>query len=524
MAAPRNPFLKRANEQHEYTAEQVHEISKCMQSAEYFIDTYCQLQHPVQGSAPFKLRAYQRRIIKVFENNRLSIALAPRQIGKSWIAGAYLLWFAMFHFEKTVLIASNKNDNAMEMINRVRFMYERLPHWIKPGLPDDGWNKHSVGFDNGSRIISQATTENTGRGLSISLMFLDEFAFVRDTIAEEFWTSVSPTLATGGSCIICSTPNGDTNRFAQIWRGANNPNPDPALAGVGINGFAPIEVKWDEPPGRDEKFKREETAKIGEIRWQQEYECKFISNDPLLIDTIVLENLNSKVTGKPVATAGEIVFYKMPTAGTVYLIGMDPSTGTGSDYTTIVSYEFPSMEQVAEFRSNTASSVTGYHMLKKMLRIYEKAEANVYYSVEVNGVGEAIVALMEADDDPPDIAEFVSEAGQKRKGMTTTGKTKIKGCLALKEMLERNSLHIKSKALLHELKNFVRKGGSYAAKVGATDDLIMASVIAVRLLEEISSFDQEAYDKLYAHAYFDDSSSDVSDWDENDLGGGMVFG
>lgn len=495
-----------------------------MEDPEYFIDTYCQIQHAVQGSIRFALRPYQRNIIKTFAENRLSIALAPRQIGKSWIAGAFLLWFAMFKFEKTVLIASNKNDNAMEMINRVRFMYERLPHWLKPGLTDDGWNKHSVGFDNGSRIISQATSENTGRGLSISLMFLDEFAFVRDSIADEFWTSVSPTLATGGSCIICSTPNGDTNRFAQLWRGANNPNPDPNKPNVGVNDFAPIEIKWNEPPGRDEKFRKEETAKIGEIRWQQEYECKFISNDPLLVDTVVLANLTEVVDRiKPVATASEMVFYKMPSAGNVYLVGMDPSTGSGSDFTTIVAFEFPSMEQVAEFRSNTASSVQGYHMLKKMLRIFEKAEASVYYSVEVNGVGEAIVALLEADEDPPDTAEFVSEAGQRRKGMTTTGKSKIKGCLALKEMIERDSIKLRSKALVYELKNFVRKGGSYAAKVNSTDDLIMATVIAVRLLEEISSFDQEAYDKLYAHAYFDDGDSNMSEWDDNDEGMGMLF-
>lgn len=521
----KNPFLKRANEQHEYSHEHVRELAKCMASAEYFIDTYCQIQHAVHGSIRFALRDYQRNIIKVFEQNRLSIALAPRQIGKSWIAGAYLLWFAIFKFEKTVLIASNKNDNAMEMINRVRFMYERLPHWLKPGLTDDGWNKHSVGFDNGSRIISQATSENTGRGLSISLMFLDEFAFVRDSIADEFWTSVSPTLATGGSCIICSTPNGDTNRFAQLWRGANDPHSDPVKreAGVGMNDFAPIEIKWNEPPGRDDKFKQEETAKIGEIRWLQEYECKFISDDPLLVDTVVLANLTSATSkSKPCAIAHEIQFYSMPKEGVTYLIGMDPSTGSGSDYTVIQAYEFPSMEQVAEFRSNTTSSVTSYTILKRMIRIFEKAHANVYYSVEVNGVGEAIIALMEADEDPVETAEFVSEAGMKRRGMTTTGKSKIRGCLALKEMIERNTVTIKSPALVYELKNFVRRGGSFAAKPGATDDLIMATVIVVRLLDEISSYEQEAFDKLYTHSYFD--KNEETQWDDSDDGMGMVFG
>lgn len=515
----KNPALKRANEAHDYTPEQIKELQRCATDPEYFIDTYCEIQHAVHGSIRFKLRPYQKNIVKTFAENRLSIALAPRQIGKSWIAGAYLLWFAIFHFEKTVLILSNKNENAMEMIHRVRYIYERLPHWIKPGLPEDGWNKHTVGFDNGSRILSQATSENSGRGFAISLLFLDEFAFVRDNVAEEFWGSVSPTLATGGSCIICSTPNGDTNRFAQIWRGANTPmDVDSA---EGINGFVPIEIKWDEPPGRDAQFKKEETAKIGETRWLQEYECRFISNLPTLFDPIVTEML-TRLTDKinPIGKNGEITFYKLPSPNTIYLVGMDAATGTGSDYTTIEVFEFPSLDQVAEFRSNTTSSVTAYHILKKLLRIFEKQGSTVYFSVEANGVGEAIIALYEADDNPPDTAEFVSETGQNRRGMTTTGKSKIKACLALKEMVERNSINIKSRLLVGEMKQFVRKGASYTANIGSSDDLIMASVIAIRLLEEISSFDQDAYDKLYSHAYYEDAPSE---YDDNDMPDAFVF-
>lgn len=270
MAAGNNPALKKAFEVHDYTAEQVLELKRCMKDPIYFIKNYCRIQHPVKGSIPFALRPYQERVITGFNDHQLSITLAPRQIGKSWLAGAYLLWYATFVDEQTILILSNKNDNAMEMIHRVRFIYEKLPHWIKAGLTADGWNKHSVSFDNGSRIISQATSENSGRGLSISLLFLDEFAFVRDTIAEEFWTSVSPTLATGGKCIITSTPNGDTNRFAILWRGANSRASEYQ---AGVNGFFPIEVMWNEPPDRDEDFKEKEIAKIGLTRWKQEYEC-----------------------------------------------------------------------------------------------------------------------------------------------------------------------------------------------------------------------------------------------------------
>lgn len=203
-------------------------------------------------------------MLRAFATGTRNIVLSARQTGKSQTSGAFLLWFAMFFMDKTILIASNKNDNAMEMIKRIRFMYERMPHWLKAGVNSDGWNKHSIGFDNGSSIHSCATSENSGRGLSISMLFLDEFAHVRDTVQQEFWTSMAPTLATGGSCIICSTPNGDTELFAQLWRGAQ-------LDTEG--GFYPIEVKWNEPPGRDEKFREREIAQIGELRWKQEYLC-----------------------------------------------------------------------------------------------------------------------------------------------------------------------------------------------------------------------------------------------------------
>lgn len=267
----RNPYLKKANEQAEYNVDYIQELKKCSESAVYFVLNYCQIQHPVLGSIPFKLYPYQIKMLETYQNNGQVIVLSARQTGKSQVSAAYLLWFAMFHFEKTVLIASNKNDNAMEMIVRQKFMYEHCPHWLKPGLTESGWNKHNLEFDNGSRIISTATSENSGRGLSISLLFLDEFAFVRDQVQGLFWTSMAPTLATGGSCIICSTPNSDSNLFAQLWRGANIPLT--AESNVGTNGFIPIRVKWDEPPGRDEAFKKKETAKIGELKWSQEYDC-----------------------------------------------------------------------------------------------------------------------------------------------------------------------------------------------------------------------------------------------------------
>ena len=513
-----NPFLKRANEEHDYTGLQILELQKCMNDVLYFVDTYCQLQHPVKGSMPFKLRPYQIRVLKAFQENRLSIVLAARQIGKSWLAGAFLLWYAAFKKEQTILILSNKNDNAMEMIHRVRFMYERLPNWLKPGLTIDGWNKHSVSFDNGSRIISQATSENSGRGLSVSLLFLDEFAFVRDGVAEEFWTSVSPTLATGGSCIIASTPNGDTNRYAVLWRGANA---RANMESSGVNGFFPVEVKWYEPPDRDDEFKAKEIAKIGEARWLQEYECQFLSSDPTLIDPMVLANL-TEITknNKPVGMLGEVSFFRPPTSGVTYLVGVDPSSGNGEDYTDFEVYEFPSMTQIAQFRSNTASTVISYHLLKKLLMYLEKTGSSVYFSIENNGLGEALMALYENDDYPPPNSEFISEAGQGRKGMATTGKSKIKACFMLKEMIERNSINILSPVTVQELKDFVRRGGSYKAKYGATDDSVMSTIIVIRLLQEIASFDQDAYEQVHSSSYEVDGYDSYDKYEESVYIGG----
>lgn len=411
----------------------------------------------------------------------------------STCASAFILWFTIFHFDKTVLIASNKEKGAKEMVQRIRYAYEHLPMWLKPGVLDDGWNKHSVGFDNGSRIESTATAEDSGRGMSISLLYLDEFAFVAPNIAEDFWTAIAPTLSTGGNCIITSTPNGDMNLFAQLWRGAE----------MGINGFKSRWVKWDEPPDRDEKFKEDQIAKLGQRKWDQEYECIFLSSDALLMDSLELAYQTPRLEKlQPLEELHGVKFWKKFEKGRTYIFGVDPATGSGEDTSVVTGFEFPSMEQVFEFRSNTMSPPYVYKVLKNLIKYAERENGTVYFSVENNGVGEGVISLYEADETPPEMAEFVSEEGAKRRGMTTTNKTKMRACVNFKEMFEKHNMVINSLLLLKELKSFVRKAGSYAAQIGATDDSISAVLIILRVLEEIATYDQEAYDKL--HTYEDD--------------------
>jgi hypothetical protein len=241
------------------------------------------------------------------------------------------------------------------------------------------------------------------------------------------------------------------------------------------------------------------------------HNCEFISDDPLLFDTMVLANLTTEIHRiKPYGTINDIVFFAPPKQNGIYVAGMDPATGSGSDYTTIVMFEFPSLDQVMEWRCNTMSTAKAYQVLKKILQIYDRASATVYFSVENNGVGEGILALYEADESPINSAELISEPGAKRIGMTTVGKTKIVACITLKDLIERRSMIVKSKILIEEMKQYVRHKHSYAAKSGGTDDLISAVLIVTRLLGEIASYDQVAYDKLYAHAY---AEGDIGEFD-----------
>jgi len=257
---------------YEFTQDQIRELQRCSYDPIYFIEKYVMIRHPVDGTIPFDMFTYQKNMIKAFGQYPLTITLAPRQVGKSIVLCGYVLWYAMFRMDKTILITSNKNINAMELISRIRFMYDELPSWLRSGK-GNCWNKHNLDFENGSRIISSAVTECAACGMSISLLVMDEFAFVRPSIQIDFWASIEHLLSCTTKCIITSTKSTETDLFAKIWKLATTL--DPSNPFVGQNGFFPMQVKWDDVPGRDESFKRQLIATIGEKQWKQEYECEF---------------------------------------------------------------------------------------------------------------------------------------------------------------------------------------------------------------------------------------------------------
>jgi phage terminase large subunit-like protein len=267
-------LTKTAFEKVLYTEKELMELRRCAEDPIYMMESFMRVLHPVKGEVPFKLFEYQKRMIQAYLGHRQVISLTGRQLGKTECAVGFLLWYAMFHPTSNILIAANKYDQALEIMKRVKFAYESLPDHIRAGVKYYAMER--VEFDNGSTIRAEATTENTGRGKSISVLYLDEFAFVPPNIAKEFWTAIRPTLSTGGKCIITSTPNNNDDQFAQIYRAAENnldefgnlrPN------GEGVNGFFHINVPWSEHPDRGEEWAKEEEANIGHDRFLREHCC-----------------------------------------------------------------------------------------------------------------------------------------------------------------------------------------------------------------------------------------------------------
>ena len=467
----------------------------------YFMDNFFMIQHPTKGSMVYHPWPYQKRLIETYHNYRYSISLMPRQSGKSTSAAGYLLWYAMFVPDSTILIAAHKYTGAQEIMQRVRYAYENCPDYIKAGVTT--YNKGSLDFENGSRIVSATTTENTGRGMSITLLYLDEFAFVRPSIAKEFWTAITPTLSTGGKAIITSTPNSDEDQFAFIWKGANKTEDEFGnTTELGVNGFKAYRASWDEQPGRDQKWADEMKAQLGEDRFNREIGCEFIIADETLINPntlIAMEGI------EPITRMGQVRWYQKPKKGSIYTVSLDPSLGTGSDPAAIQIFEANTVTQVGEWKHNKTDIPTQIKLIAQINKYIVECTGepnNLYYSVENNSIGEAALVSLNEYGENNIPGTFISEPGKKRKGFNTTNKSKLTACAKFKTLLESKKLTINSRSLISELKAFVAHGGSYAAKIGDTDDLVMASLLNVRMIQELGSYHFELDSYVRDHEEF----------------------
>ena len=456
-----NPNVKRDGIQQEWTPDLVQEYAKCMHDAGYFCEKYVKVISLDDGLVPFKLYPYQRQMFDHFNGNRFNIVLACRQSGKSISSCAYLLWFALFHSEKTIAILANKGATAREMLGRITLMLENLPFFLQPGCK--ALNKGSIEFSNNSRIIAAATSGSSIRGMSVNLLYLDEFAFVER--ASEFYTSTYPVVSAGKETkvIITSTANGIGNIYHKIWEGAVQ----------GTNEFQPFRVDWWDVPGRDEAWKKQTVANTSQLQFDQEFGNTFFGTGDTLINADTLLSLRAQ---NPIRSleGGSLLVYQEPIKGHDYIMTVDVSKGRGQDYSTFTVIDISSrpFQQVAVYRNNTISPILFPNVIYKYAKVYNEA----YVVVESNDQGTVVCNGLYHDLEYENI-HLESSVKASGIGIEITRKSKRLGCSAIKDILENGKLNIVDEQTILEISTFEARGQSYEASDGNHDDLMMNLVM-----------------------------------------------
>ena len=454
-----NASVKRDGITQDWTKEDILEYKKCMGDSIHFAETYCKVISLDDGLVPFKLYPYQKEMFEHFSDNRFSIVLACRQSGKSISTVAYLLWFALFHSEQTIAILANKGSTAREMLSRITLMLENLPFFLQPGCK--ALNKGSIEFSNNSRLIAAATSGSSIRGMSINLLYLDEFAFVEN--ATEFYTSTYPVVSAGKKTkvIITSTANGLGNIYQKLYAGALQ----------NTNEFKAFRVDWWDVPGRDKEWKRMTVANTSELQFDQEFGNNFHGTGNTLINAETLLALKGR---EPIAIQNNVSIYYDPIEGHNYLMFVDVSKGRGMDYSTfnIIDVSEKPFKQVAIFRDNRISPILFPDIIYKYAAHYNEC----YVVIESNDQGAVVCNGLYYDLEYENVfVESYTKANAI--GVTMTRKTKRIGCSTIKDIMEQGKLEIADINTIQEMSTFVARGSSYEADHGNHDDLVMNLVM-----------------------------------------------
>jgi hypothetical protein len=456
-----NPQIKRDGVAEEWDATKLREYKKCMEDPSYFCKQYVKVIHLDKGLVPFNLYPYQEDMFDHFEDNRFSIVLACRQSGKSISSVGYILWYALFHPEKTIAILANKGATAREMLARVTLMLENLPFFLQPGCK--ALNKGSIELSNNSRIVAAATSGSSIRGMSVNLLFLDEFAFVEN--AAEFYTSTYPVVSSGvdTKVIITSTANGIGNTYHKIWEGAVQ----------GVNEYKPYRVDWWDVPGRDDRWKEETIANTSQLQFDQEFGNTFFGTGDTLIEGNTLLDLRAR---QPInlLEGGDLKVYEKPIKDHEYIMTVDVSKGRGQDYSTftVIDVSQRPFKQVAVYRNNNISPLLYPSIIYKYANLYNEALC----IVENNDAG-ILVAVGLYQDLEYENMFLESAIKSDAIGVTMTRKVKRIGCSSIKDILENNKLQVVDEETILEISTFVSKGVSYEASDGNHDDLMMNLVM-----------------------------------------------
>lgn len=454
-----NPRIKADGVEQNFTSDEVAEYTRCMTDISYFCENYVKVIQLGKGLVSFKLRGYQRGLCDQLTKERFNIVLAPRQSGKSITCVAWLLHYICFNSDKKVAILANKGAIAREMLSRLTLMLENLPFFLQPGCRV--LNKGSIKFSNNSEIIAVATSSSSVRGISLDCVMADEFAFVNG--AETFYTATFPTISSGDDTkfIITSTPNGVGNMFYKLWEGAVQKS----------NEYVPFRIRWQDVPGRDEKWKAQTIANTSERQFTQEHDCRFLGSAQTLIDADVLLGLQAR---PPIKIWRDIRYYTEPKEDHDYIMTVDVSQGRGQDYSTFSVYDVtdPIFKLVALYRSNLVSPLIFPEYIVRAARSYN----NALVIIENNDSGQVVCNAVYYDHEYE--STFVSSSVKSGGiGVRMTKRVKRIGCSNLKDMIEGGNLEICDADLISELSSFEPRGDSFAAKGNNHDDTVMNAVL-----------------------------------------------
>ena len=468
-----NPNLIKANVKQEFTPEQIEEIIKCSENPVYFIKTYIRIVSLDKGLIPFDMYHFQEEMTQKFHENRFNICKLPRQSGKSTIVTSYLLWYVLFNANVNVAILANKAATSREMLQRLQLSYENLPKWLQQGILQ--WNRGSLELENGSKIMAASTSSSAVRGMSFNVIFLDEFAFVPNHIADQFFSSVYPTISSGKSTkvIIISTPHG-MNMFYKLWHDAER----------GQNEYVPTEVHWSEVPGRDAAWKEQTIKNTSEQQFRVEFECEFLGS----VDTLISPSkLRTMPYSDPIKQNRGLAIYENVIPEHNYIITVDVARGLSNDYSAFMVVDTTTLpyKVVARYRNNEIKPIIFPNIIIDVAKNYN----NAYVLCEVNDIGGQVADIIQFDLEYENLlmAAMRGRAGQQlgqgfsgkktQLGVKMSTAVKQVGCSNLKALIEEDKLMIPDYDTIAELTTFIVKGQSFAAEEGCNDDLAMCLVI-----------------------------------------------
>ena len=514
-----NPLIKAQHQEQEFTEEQLAEYVKCANSPQYFIENYINIVHLERGLVPFEMYDFQKKMVSTFHENRFVICKVGRQSGKSVTVIAYLLWYLLFNESVSVAMLANKSATSRELLSRMQLAYENLPFWLQQGV--GVWNKGSFELENGSKIISSATSSSAIRGSSFNLVFLDEFAFVENNLAEDFFRSVFPTISSGQNTklIIVSTPYG-MNHYYRMWKEAVDKRSQ----------FVPIQVHWSEVPGRDEKWKEETIRNTSVEQFRQEFETEFIGSDDTLIDPNILQELRWEA---PLQQRDALTVYEEPNSYRQYACTVDVALGKGKDYSAFIIYDITEIPYrvVAMYRDNTITPLVFPNVIHALCKQFN----NAYCLVEIDGSGAQVGDILRHDLGYENLIMTWNagrngiqiSSGFKRSammGLKMTRPVKNLGCMTLKNLVEQRKIILRDVHLITEFYSFAQKGSSWEATPGTHDDLVMCCVsfawlVAQRYFAELTDVNlrenllddvsEEEWESLTPFGFIDDGMMDI---------------